>query len=104
MEKNLTGRNAVITGGSRGLGEAMAKALAAAGASIALVASDNRRMEQVRDDIVARGGAAGVFVADVRRESEVARTADAIGERFGNPRERISARTWWIIHCRSFGA
>ena len=40
MYVDLKGRTAVITGGSRGLGEAMAKALAGAGAEIALVARD----------------------------------------------------------------
>ena len=38
MKIDLKGRTAVITGGSRGLGEAMAKALAGEGAQIALVA------------------------------------------------------------------
>ena len=42
MKIDLTGRTAVITGGSRGLGEAMAKTLAEAGARIALVARDTR--------------------------------------------------------------
>ena len=46
MEIDLKGRTAVITGGSRGLGEAMAKALAGAGAQIALVARDSARLER----------------------------------------------------------
>jgi NAD(P)-dependent dehydrogenase (short-subunit alcohol dehydrogenase family) len=40
MKIDLSGRTAVITGGSRGLGEAMAKSLSQAGAQIALVARD----------------------------------------------------------------
>ena len=68
MQIDLKGRTAVITGGSRGLGEAMAKSLADAGAQIALVARDRARLEQVRDDITARGGTAEVFVADVTSE------------------------------------
>ena len=47
MNSNLAGRTAVITGGSRGLGEAMAKALSAEGANIALVARDSQRLELV---------------------------------------------------------
>ena len=85
MEIDLKGRTAVITGASRGLGEAMAKALAGAGAQIALVARDRTRLDQVRDDIEARGGTAAVFVADVTREDEVAKLAEAIGARFGSP-------------------
>ena len=85
MEIDLKGRTAVITGASRGLGEAMAKAMAGAGAQIALVARDRTRLDQVRDDIEARGGTAAVFVADVTREDEVAKLAEAIGARFGSP-------------------
>jgi len=50
MRIDLKGRTAVITGGSRGLGEAMAKALAGEGAQIALVARDRARLERVGDD------------------------------------------------------
>ena len=55
MTIDLTGRTAVITGGSRGLGEAMAKALAEAGAKIALVARDAERLEKVRNAIAQAG-------------------------------------------------
>ena len=90
MEISLKGRTAVITGGSRGLGEAMAKALAGAGAQIALVARDLGRLEHVRDDIAARGGIADAFVADVTREDEVAKLVGAIQARFGNPQILIN--------------
>ena len=83
MRIDLSGRTAVITGGSRGLGEAMAKALSDAGANIALVARDLQRLEKVRDDIVGAGGNADVFAADVTREEEVANTAQAVTKRFG---------------------
>jgi NAD(P)-dependent dehydrogenase (short-subunit alcohol dehydrogenase family) len=91
MKIDLKGRTAVITGGSRGLGEAMAKALANAGAQIALVARDHARLEAVRDDIAAHGEVADVFVADVTREKEVARLAEAVKVRFGNPQILINS-------------
>lgn len=91
MEINLKGRSAVITGGSRGLGEAMAKALAAAGAQIALVARDRARLERVRDEITALGAATDIFVADVTREDEVANVAQAVKSRFGNPQILINS-------------
>lgn len=90
MEIDLKGRTAVITGGSRGLGEAMAKALAGSGAQIALVARDRARMEQVRDEIAAKGAAAEVFVADVTREEDVARVAEEMKTRFGSPQILIN--------------
>jgi NAD(P)-dependent dehydrogenase (short-subunit alcohol dehydrogenase family) len=84
MTIDLSGRTAVITGASRGLGEAMAKALAEAGAQVALVARDLKRLESVRDAITERGGTAAVFVGDVTREEDVAQAARAVNERFGH--------------------
>jgi len=83
MNSNLAGRTAVITGGSRGLGEAMAKALSTDGANIALVARDSKRLELVRAAIAEQGGTAEIFVADVTQENEVANVADAVVKRFG---------------------
>lgn len=84
MQIDLTGRTAVITGGSRGLGEAMAKALAAAGAPVALVARDARRLERVKDEIHQAGGKAAVFIADVTKEKDVAALPKAVSEQLGN--------------------
>lgn len=91
MEIDLKGRTAVITGGSRGLGEAMAKALAGAGAQIALVARDHARLERVRADISSSGAAAEIFITDVTRENEVAKLADDVKARFGNPQILINS-------------
>lgn len=91
MKIDLKGRSAVITGGNRGLGEAMAKALAGAGAEIALVARDRARLEKVRDDIVDQGGTAALFVADATQESEVVQLAEAVHARFGNPQILINS-------------
>lgn len=91
MKIDLTGRTAVITGGSRGLGEAMARALAEAGAAVALVARDAKRMSTVRDSIVAKGGTAEAFAADVTKEDEVSAIARAIQERFGSPQILINS-------------
>jgi NAD(P)-dependent dehydrogenase (short-subunit alcohol dehydrogenase family) len=85
MKIDLSGRTAVITGGNRGLGEAMAKALSEAGAQIALVARDVKRLESVRDAIAKTGGTAALFVGDVTREEDVAAVARAIQAQFGHP-------------------
>ena len=90
MEINLKGRTAVITGASRGLGEAMAKALANAGAQIALVARDHERLERVRSEIAGSQQAAQVFVADVTQEDQVAQVAEEIKGRFGHPQILIN--------------
>jgi NAD(P)-dependent dehydrogenase (short-subunit alcohol dehydrogenase family) len=91
MNIDLKGRTAVITGGSRGLGEAMAEALADAGAQIALVARDRARLELVRDKISSRGGTAEVFVADVTQEDAVATLGEAVKGRFGSPQILINS-------------
>lgn len=83
MKIDLTGHTALITGGSRGLGEAMAMALAAAGASIALVARDVARLQRVAAAIVASGGRAEFFAADVTREVDVAAVSEAVKAAFG---------------------
>jgi 3-oxoacyl-[acyl-carrier protein] reductase len=77
-------RTALVTGGSRGLGRAMALELAAAGAHVA-VNYFNRRdaAEQTCAAIRQSGGHARAFQADVRDESEVARLVQEVNEAFG---------------------
>jgi NAD(P)-dependent dehydrogenase (short-subunit alcohol dehydrogenase family) len=90
MKIDLTGKTAVITGASRGLGEAMAKSLVESGAQIALVARDLKRLESVQAAIAAAGGTAQAFVADVTQEDEVASLAHTVTERFGAPQILIN--------------
>lgn len=85
MKVDLTGKVAVITGGSRGLGEAMARSLSAAGAAIALVARDEDKLAGVRDSLIASGGDAAYFIGDVTNEEQVARIAKEVNNRFGAP-------------------
>lgn len=83
MKIDLAGRTALITGGNRGLGEAMAKALAAAGASVALVARDVARLQKVKAAIVESGGKAEFFAADVTNEQDVVTMCEAVKEKLG---------------------
>lgn len=85
MQIDLTGRVAVITGGSRGLGEAMAVALAGAGARVALVARDAAKLGQVRERLRSNGGEAEFFLADVTDESQVAGMAAEVSAAWGAP-------------------
>lgn len=75
----LQGKTALITGASRGLGRAMAKALAAEGAQLALAARDRGKMEAVAGEVTAAGGRASVHVADVTSEADVAALAGEVG-------------------------
>ncbi len=78
-DKILTGKVALITGSSKGLGKAMAFALAAAGAKIALVSRDRKLLDEVAAEITQSGGEAVVYVGDVAKEEDVARLAQEVG-------------------------
>jgi NAD(P)-dependent dehydrogenase (short-subunit alcohol dehydrogenase family) len=83
MPKKLDGKCAVITGGSRGLGRAMAVALAREGAKIALVGRDEAALAQSLTDVRAAGGEAQVFTADVTNEQSVADLAKSVAGAYG---------------------
>jgi NAD(P)-dependent dehydrogenase (short-subunit alcohol dehydrogenase family) len=84
----LNGKTALITGGSKGLGKAMAIALAREGANLALVSRDRESLESVAAEATAQAkaadqnGAARVFVADVSREADVERLRQEVSAAF----------------------
>jgi NAD(P)-dependent dehydrogenase (short-subunit alcohol dehydrogenase family) len=82
-EKKLQDRIALVTGASKGLGKAMALALAESGAKIALVSRDVDKLNVVADEIRSNGGAAEVFRADVAKEEEVAALEAEVASRMG---------------------
>jgi NAD(P)-dependent dehydrogenase (short-subunit alcohol dehydrogenase family) len=83
MDQTLHGKTALITGASKGLGKAMALALADAGAGIALVSRDETKLGEVAQQIRDGGGRAEVFVADVTDEAQIARVRDGVAAKFG---------------------
>lgn len=74
----LTGRVALVTGASRGIGAAIAAGYAGAGAHVALAARDTGRLEAVAGRIKAAGGACSVHRLDVTEHSAVIRTIDGV--------------------------
>ncbi|HWB86563.1 MAG TPA: SDR family NAD(P)-dependent oxidoreductase [Bryobacteraceae bacterium] len=83
MNGKLNGRVAVITGASKGLGKAMAQALAAEGARIALVSRSGEELDRVAQEICSTGGEAQAFRADVTNEEQVRQTEKDVIARFG---------------------
>jgi NAD(P)-dependent dehydrogenase (short-subunit alcohol dehydrogenase family) len=83
MSPTLHGRTALITGASKGLGKAMALALAEAGAHVALVSRDESKLREAFAQITAAGGTASVFAADVTDESQVTRVRDTFTAQCG---------------------
>lgn len=62
---DFKGKKALITGASRGIGEACAKGLAAVGAEVVLSARTEKQLKKVRDEIITSGGIAEVCTADM---------------------------------------
>lgn len=83
MSGKLAGKVALITGASRGLGKAMALALAGEGASIALVARDREALERTAEEVWRTGSGAQVFQADVTSEEQVLRLEKEVTEACG---------------------
>lgn len=79
----LTGKIALITGASKGLGKAMALALAQAGATVALVSRDAEKLRHVQEEIERAGSRAASFVADVTVEENVRRLESEVSGQLG---------------------
>ncbi len=80
---SLQGRVALVTGASQGIGRACALRLAQAGASVALAARNQERLEHVRTEIAAAGGQGAVFPMDVASEDEIKSAIKAVMGQFG---------------------
>lgn len=83
MSGRLAGRTALVTGSSRGLGKAMALALAAEGVRMALVSRHPGQLEDVAAAIAASGGQACAFQADVSREEDVLALEKRVSQALG---------------------
>ena len=82
-EPFLTGRIALVTGASRGIGAATAEALAAAGAHVILTARTPADLEATEDRIYEVGGTATIAALDLIETDAIARLATAIATRWG---------------------
>ena len=80
---DLSGRNAFVTGASRGIGQSIAIGLAAAGADVALVARSEDGLAETASDITALGRKAFVIPADVTSQQAVADAAAAAIDQLG---------------------
>jgi NAD(P)-dependent dehydrogenase (short-subunit alcohol dehydrogenase family) len=79
----LTGRVALITGGSRGLGLQIAKGLAGMGAKVAISARKQAELEEAKDELSALGAEVFTISNDLSKAGQPAALIDAVAGRFG---------------------
>lgn len=82
---DLTGKVAIVTGGSQGIGLAIARKLAAEGARVVIAARRAEAAQHAAEGIVAQGGAALAIATDVRSSRDVASLVEATIDNFGAP-------------------
>ena len=82
LRKALDGQTAVVTGASRGIGAAIAEALADCGAHVVLTARTAKDLEDVEQRIFDAGGSATIAPLDLTQTDAIAKLAAAVGERW----------------------
>jgi len=84
LRERVSGRAIVITGASSGIGEALAMRLGDAGARVMLIARSADKLQETKESIEARGGAAFVYPCDLSNAEDTQRLIAAVLEEQGH--------------------
>lgn len=82
-EQPIAGSTVLITGGSRGLGLALARCFVGEGCRVAICARDEQEMERAREDLAKRGAVVKTVQCDVTSKSDVERMIAEVASHFG---------------------
>lgn len=109
---DLTGRLALVTGASRGIGRAMALELAKAGAHVIATARTTGGLEELDDDIRKAGGTSTLVPLDLQSEDGIEQLGGIVAERWGKldilvaaagalgeltPAAQVKSKTWQSV-------
>jgi len=90
----IKGKTAVVTGSSSGIGRAVSKKLASLGATVVLVARNEKNLEQVRKEIEDDGGKADLFPTDVTQNEQVEKLMRDTAEKYGQIDILVNSAFW----------
>jgi 3-oxoacyl-[acyl-carrier protein] reductase len=81
----VDGKVALVTGGSRGIGQAIARALLNGGARVAITATSEETLRKGADELTSTGNTASLLpiTADVRRHADVVKATETVAHHFG---------------------
>ena len=98
---SLKGKTAIVTGASKGIGAAIARGLAEAGAKVAVnYASDKEGADQVVTEIAAKGGKAVAIRADMSKPADVERLFQEAKRALGAPNVLVNnAGIFELLFC-----
>lgn len=90
MDLGLTGKTVIVSGGSKGIGRAIAEEFAREGANVAITARGQAALDETVEAIRAAGGKCAGFTADMTSKEEIDAAVARITETFGAPDVAIS--------------